>query len=54
MRSEGFYWVRLDIEDPWGCAEFVGGLWFVIGAEDPVPEHELDEIGPAITPPKLN
>ncbi len=48
-RPDGWYFVRLDIDDPWSAASWWDGKWFIAGDEDT--RRDVYEVGPRIPMP---
>lgn len=55
-RKEGWYWVQITPrisadDDGWEAVKYEGGLWFMAGRSDYLPEGLIYSVGPRIPTP---
>ena len=51
-REEGYYWVKLNEGEDWQPAEWVGGVWLLIGGEIYYEDTGIAEAGEEIREPE--
>ncbi len=44
IRENGYYWIKIQHHENWEIAEYMNGIWYVIGFEDAYKDYHLEHI----------